>query len=151
MGELELQKLLFLCSGNYYRSRFAEILFNARAEAAELTWRADSRALLLTESLAYISGPISPFAIDGLAARGIMLDGNLRHPLQVAETDLASAARIIAMKEAEHRAPLERLFPQHATRVEYWQMHDIDCAEPPACLAQIDQAITTLITSLKPS
>jgi protein-tyrosine phosphatase len=143
-----VRKLLFLCSGNYYRSRFAEILFNLRAQTANLAWRADSRAVSLPENRKYIRGPISPFAIEGLAARGITLDGDVRHPIQIEEADLVNADRIIAMKEAEHREPLERMFPQHARRVEYWQVHDIDCAEPAQCFAEIDEAITALINQM---
>ena len=40
-----LKRLLFLCTGNYYRSRYAEILFNAIASTIRLTWRADSCGL----------------------------------------------------------------------------------------------------------
>ena len=38
-------KVLFLCTGNYYRSRFAEMLFNALASRKDLDWTADSRGL----------------------------------------------------------------------------------------------------------
>src|SRR5688500_5812497 len=34
--------ILFLCSGNYYRSRFAELLFNHLVAKAGLSYRADS-------------------------------------------------------------------------------------------------------------
>ncbi len=141
-------KLLFLCTGNYYRSRFAEVLFNLRAQAAGIAWRADSRAVDLPASRKYIRGPISPFTREALAARGITLPDDLRHPIQIEEADLLAAHRIIAMKEAEHRAPLERMFPQQAHRVEYWLMHDIDCAEPTDCLAEIDRAVARLVEEL---
>jgi protein-tyrosine-phosphatase len=36
---------LFLCTGNFYRSRFAEIFFNWHAEQLEIPWRAYSRGL----------------------------------------------------------------------------------------------------------
>ena len=39
------KRVLFLCTGNYYRSRFAEILFNQLAPTRGLNWRADSRGL----------------------------------------------------------------------------------------------------------
>jgi len=36
------QTVLFLCTGNYYRSRFAEFLFNALAAEAGVDWVAES-------------------------------------------------------------------------------------------------------------
>ena len=37
--------VLFLCTGNYYRSRFAAILFNHLARERSLPWSASSRGL----------------------------------------------------------------------------------------------------------
>jgi protein-tyrosine-phosphatase len=37
-----IQRVLFLCTGNYYRSRYAEELFNHIARAEGLGWRAFS-------------------------------------------------------------------------------------------------------------
>jgi protein-tyrosine phosphatase len=37
-----IQRILFLCTGNYYRSRYAEELFNHIARAEGLGWRAFS-------------------------------------------------------------------------------------------------------------
>lgn len=142
------RKVLFLCSGNYYRSRFAEILFNHRAAAAGLAWRADSRAVNLPESRKYIRGPISPYCIEGLAERGITLNGEIRFPRQIEEADLTGCDKVIAMKEAEHRVLLEQMFPTHCGRVEYWQIHDIDCAEPAAALALLENAVDSLIGRL---
>jgi len=145
------RKVLFLCSGNFYRSRFAEALFNHRAAAAGLTWRADSRAVDLPGSRKYIRGPVSPYCVEGLACRGIVLDGEIRFPIQVEAGDLDDSDLIVALKEAEHRAPLERLFPDRAGRVEYWHIHDIDCAQPGEALAQLDAAVGSLIERLSTS
>ena len=51
-----MKRILFLCTGNYYRSRFAEIFFNWHAEQRVLAWRAESRGLALDASNV---GPIS--------------------------------------------------------------------------------------------
>jgi Low molecular weight phosphotyrosine protein phosphatase len=39
--------ILFLCTGNSYRSRFAEVLFNSVAGKMGLPWQASSRGLAL--------------------------------------------------------------------------------------------------------
>src|SRR6266446_4485609 len=45
--EKTVHTVLFLCTGNFYRSRFAEIYFNWLAPREKLLWRADSRGLAL--------------------------------------------------------------------------------------------------------
>ena len=40
-----MKQVLFLCTGNYYRSRFAEIFFNHLASQTSLPWHADSSGL----------------------------------------------------------------------------------------------------------
>src|SRR6185369_2827587 len=45
MTEAEPRRVLFLCSGNYYRSRFAELFFNHLPAAEGLSYRADSAGL----------------------------------------------------------------------------------------------------------
>jgi protein-tyrosine-phosphatase len=44
---MSVRAVLFLCTGNYYRSRFAEGLFNHLASQLRLGWRADSCGLAL--------------------------------------------------------------------------------------------------------
>ena len=50
------RRILFLCTGNYYRSRFAEIFFNWQAQQRGLSWQAESRGLAID---GYNYGPIS--------------------------------------------------------------------------------------------
>jgi protein-tyrosine-phosphatase len=47
MGQRREKNILFLCTGNYYRSRFAEVLFNSVAGKMGLPWQAYSRGLAL--------------------------------------------------------------------------------------------------------
>ncbi|GIX49646.1 MAG: hypothetical protein KatS3mg131_3857 [Candidatus Tectimicrobiota bacterium] len=103
--------VLFLCTGNYYRSRFAELLFNALAAARGLPWRAFSRGLAL-EKGRHNRGPMAPVAVEALRARGIPLQGSERPPRQVSEDDLRRAALIVALEEAEHRPYLQARYPR---------------------------------------
>jgi protein-tyrosine phosphatase len=135
-------RVLFLCSGNYYRSRFAEHFFNWIAETSALPWRADSRGLSVGH--AGNIGPISRFAVEGLKARGVPINGSSRGPRQVTEADLADADVVIAVKEAEHRPAMSALFPRWADRIEYWHVDDLDCAEPDEALSALDAHVRSL-------
>ena len=97
-----MKQVLFLCSGNYYRSRFAEHLFNWLAAKSDLPWRADSRGLRVGQ---YGNiGAISRYALEGLKLRGILINGEHRYPLELTLADLAASDLVIAVKEAEHRS-----------------------------------------------
>ena len=140
-----MNNILFLCTGNYYRSRFAEILFNWHAEKRGLAWKADSRGLALD---ACNPGPISRHTLDELRARGILSDACARHPIAVTEADFSAASHIIAVKENEHRPLVESRFAKWRDRVEYWQVHDLDCALPGEAIPQLEQLVLQLLERL---
>jgi protein-tyrosine phosphatase len=140
--------ILFLCTGNYYRSRFAEIVFNVLARRTGIDYVASSRALALELGI-FNFGPISSYARRGLAARGIALPEPVRRPLQCDEADLESAYRIIALKEAEHRRYLTDRYPAWPDRVEYWHVHDLDRATPEQALAEIERNVAALVERLR--
>ncbi len=143
-----MKTLLFLCTGNYFRSRFAEALFNRRAEEAGLDWRAESRGLAPGLAAGNI-GPVSRFTEDGLRARGIAPETPPRQPRPLTEEELQAADLVIGLKEAEHRPALETRF-RARPGVEFWQIHDIDVAEPEESLALIEQEVHKLIARLSP-
>ena len=58
MSQRRLRTVLFLCTGNYYRSRFAEILFDSVAVKMSLPWKASSRGLVLERGINNI-GPMA--------------------------------------------------------------------------------------------
>jgi len=140
--------ILFLCTGNYYRSRFAEILFNRLAKSRGLSWRAESRGLALDLATDNV-GPISQFALQGLRTRGVPTDGADRYPLQVTEEELQAANHIVAMKEAEHRSMLVERFPAWVDRVEYWHVDDLDCAVADQALSDAEHRINGLLSRLR--
>lgn len=139
--------VLFLCSGNYYRSRFAEILFNALAGDRGLDWRAGSRGLS-HEFGPWNVGPISAHALAGLARCGIAPPQQHRDPVRCELEDLASADLIIALKESEHRPLLDWRFPGWSRRVEFWHVHDVDVSTPEQALPELEQQVRALVARL---
>ncbi|HVT81674.1 MAG TPA: low molecular weight phosphatase family protein [Phycisphaerae bacterium] len=142
-----MNRILFLCTGNYYRSRFAEVLFNHLAQEAALNWHADSCGLNVKPVGVVNAGAISIFALAGLERRGIPV-GEHRIPRQVCDADLRQADIIVALKEAEHRKLIESLHPKWAGRVVYWHVHDLDMAHPGEALAELEGLIRGLVQDL---
>jgi protein-tyrosine phosphatase len=142
-----MKAVLFLCTGNYYRSRFAEELFNQCAVNAGSEWCAQSRALAVERGINN-AGPMSPFAVRGLEKRGIISRASNRHPQQCAITDLETADRIIALNEPEHRPMMLERFATWAHLIEYWKVSDLDGAPPSVALAMIETQIQALLERL---
>jgi protein-tyrosine phosphatase len=105
-----IQRILFLCTGNYYRSRYAEELFNHIARAEGLGWRAFSCGAA-DQAFPENVGPMSEYARGALAAKGIVPEGGLRDPRSCSLSDFDEAQRVVALKEAEHRPLIEQRFP----------------------------------------
>src|SRR5213596_3115153 len=90
--------VLFLCTGNYYRSRFAEILFNSVAAKMGLPWRATSKGLALERGINNV-GPLAASALKVLESRGLhKTPETSRMPQQVTPEDFEQAHYIIALK-----------------------------------------------------
>ena len=142
------RQVLFLCTGNYYRSRFAEEMFNHEARIAGLNWRASSRGLAPEPSPENV-GAISIFALEALNDRSI--SPAERFPVVCTIGDLETADRVIALKEAEHRFFLAQRFPGWENRTSYWHVDDIDVAEPADTIAKIDQLVRELIEDFQSS
>src|SRR4051812_6648934 len=97
-----MKTILFLCTGNYYRSRFAEELFNHCVGVFELDWGALSRALAIERGTSNV-GSLSQHTAEGLAARGIRAGRSEAYPQRCIINDLEDADLIVALDEAEHR------------------------------------------------
>jgi protein-tyrosine phosphatase len=139
--------VLFLCSGNYYRSRFAELLFNHLIASTGLRYRADS-AGLWPNCRAYNVGPISSDTVTALRQRGVPLPESHRIPRDVTEADIRAAAVTIALKEAEHRKVVATRFPSLLERVEFWHVHDVEDAPPSEAIPLIETNVRALIARL---
>jgi len=143
MKQQHEKTVLFLCTGNHYRSRYAEILFNSVAENMGLPWRASSRGLALERGVNNI-GPMAVAAVKGLEARGLRgIPEFGRFPIQVSVDDFKTADWIVALKEAEHLPLLRDRFPAWAGKAEFWQVDD-----SPEVLGQIEREVMDLAARL---
>ena len=135
--------VLFLCTGNYCRSRFAEVLFNSVAGKMRLPWRATSRGLALERGVNNV-GPMAASAIKALEAMGVRAgEAITRLPAQVTTDDLEGAALVVALKHVEHLPLLQERFPAWAEKVEFWHVDDA-----PEVLGLIEREVMGLVARL---
>ena len=143
MSQRRLRTVLFLCTGNYYRSRFSEILFDSVAVKMGLPWTASSRGLALERGINNI-GPMAPEAIKALEARGARAqDAVNRFPAQVRTEDFEAADRVVALKQDEHLPLLQERFPAWVEKVEFWHVDDA-----PEVLGLIQKQVMGLVARI---
>ena len=139
-----MNQVLFICTGNFYRSRYAEMLFNHTTKDYMLKWTSFSRGFRSSDREA----PISRHTMRGLTTKGIY-PTQVRYPIKLSPADLALAHRIILMDEQEHRPMVDSEFSEWSDYVEYWNIQDIDFESPDIALDQLDKKIDLLIGSLE--
>jgi predicted translation initiation factor SUI1 len=125
MAKRSEKSILFLCTGNYYRSRFAEIFFNSVATKLGLPWRAVSRGLALERGAGNV-GPMAKSAIKELESKGIRASTEFaRAPLPASPADFAKADYIVALQHSEHLPLLQERHPAWIEKTEFWDVDDV--------------------------
>jgi protein-tyrosine phosphatase len=143
-----MSRVLFLCTGNYYRSRYAEIVFNHHATTLAVPWRADSRGLMVDIFGVFNAGPIASHTRNRLGKLAIACPTIERSPLQLDEADLATATLVVALKEAEHRGMVRNRFPAWEEKIVYWHIDDLGDGPVEEALAGIDREVQALLARL---
>jgi predicted translation initiation factor SUI1 len=135
--------VLFLCTGNYYRSRFAEILFNSVAQRMGLPWQASSKGLALERGINNV-GPMAASAVRALEALGIRApDAMTRFPMQVTTDEFVRADRVVALKQHEQLPLMQERFPAWVEKVEFWHVDDA-----PEVLGLIEREVMDLVARI---
>jgi len=166
-----VRRVLFVCTGNFFRSAFAERYFNhLAAENRELpegdprrkgvVWVAESRGLDPAQlSPGQRAARMSRFALARLRQLGIPVPTDpatrlpAHTPRPLALPDLERCQRIVAMHDASHRPMLRRFLAQRKdqvrdpeallARVTYWNIDDVT-ATPAIPLTPQQQADRSL-------
>ena len=144
-------RVLFLCTGNFYRSRLAEAVFNHEAERAGLDWRAESRGLrtdlLSAEERAQ---KLSPYTVEKLRDLKIDAKYTAAEPRALAARDLSDAECIVALSEREHLPYLKAAWsPLNRWPLVYWHVDDIELARPADALPIVVREARHLVAELK--
>jgi protein-tyrosine phosphatase len=143
-------RVLFLCTGNYYRSRLAEELLRYNARKVDLEIECDSAGLGNIPNPSN-EGFIGVAVLQYLQTRGIRSSSLERYPKKWSLSDIQAADIIVCMNEREHRVMFEsqiRSFSDHR-QIVYWHVPDVE--EDPDLLGPglIDGAVSRLLEKLK--
>ena len=90
----------------------------------------------------------APFALAACKALQIALPETLRLPTDLSVADLEAADHVVAVKEAEHAPLVARRFPEWSSKIEFWHVHDLDCATPDVAIPHLELEVTRLIERL---
>jgi protein-tyrosine phosphatase len=135
--------ILFLCTGNYYRSRFAEVLFNSTSQSMGLGWQATSKGLAL-ETGGNNIGPMAVSAVRALESLGVRDHIAItRFPASATPADFENADFVVALKREEHLPLLRERFPAWVDKTEFWHVDDA-----PGALKLIEREIMNLTARL---
>lgn len=130
--------VLFLCTGNYYRSRFAEIYFRYLAETHSKDHLVFSRGLRISGRN---PGPISVFAKEYLQQLDILIPEPIPFPELLTQSDFQRADLVIALDKTEHEPMVMNQFPQFYEQVVFWDFPDIDFVPASEILPRLKQKI----------
>ena len=75
-------------------------------------------------------GPVSPFALEELAHRGIECKNRDRFPRPVSKDEFLTHGPVIAMDKDEHAPMIRDIFPEFQDVVTYWDIKDIGFEAP---------------------
>jgi protein-tyrosine phosphatase len=139
-----MKKIIFVCTGNYYRSRFAEAWFNFSKGQDVDDWHACSRGLM-TECA---PTSISPHTKDRIEKLNIPKECYQPLPVSLTLEDLESADMVIAMLTEEHYPMMREKFGEWADRIRYWDVHDLDQWTPSQTLPAIEIQVGLLVAEL---
>jgi protein-tyrosine phosphatase len=135
--------VLFICTGNFYRSRFAQAAFNEQATDG---WTAFSRGFDTSKPR---KTTVSPLVSEELARRHVSPDRVAGAPTQLTRQDLDDASVVVLLDGAEHMPMLKKRFPDFPLdKVRSWSVADVPKTAPAVAFTQIWQAAAALLGEL---
>jgi len=145
-----MKKILFLCTGNYYRSRFSEEYFNHHAKSQSLAWIADSMGIQRSFVGNGNVGPIAVNTLNKLSELGIQPSGHQRMPKKVLVEHFREFDRVIAVSLDEHKPMLAELWDQDVlSKVEYFDVEDLHIEGPETALPRLIVHLDKLLSSIE--
>jgi len=148
VSETGLFEVCFVCTGNFYRSRFAEEYFEHRARIMGISAQASSRGLLDPVAITRNKGPLSPLTRDELDRLGVPAPDVERFPVSLVPEDVARADLVVYMDAAQHAPMVEARQDITAEGARFWDIRDFDLEPSETALGRTRERVDALLDEL---
>jgi protein-tyrosine phosphatase len=138
-------KVCFVCTGNYYRSRFAEATFNFMAKECGEKYVAESRGLNISaaDKVAADYGELSPYTKNKMEELDIPISFTSSKRQPISKQDLKDFDIIVVMDRSEHFSMVKSFVGEDedmilsAKNFKYWAIKDVFDWKPEETLGAI--------------
>ncbi len=125
----KIKQTLFICTGNFFRSRYAEAYANYRgllSESRGLKIKLlDDEPEKLQEYSFQRKNMVSSFCGKRFQKKGLDIHDYLRPKREaLTEDDLKAHKTIVALDKSEHHKMMKEQFPTYADKIIYWEIND---------------------------
>jgi protein-tyrosine phosphatase len=121
-----MKNILFICTGNFYRSVFAEVYMNHLCSLLKLDSKSFSRGfdICAADTVADIYGEVSPYTIERLKLHSIEHNLENHKREMVCQKDIDYADMIVVLDKEEH-TPFMKSFDFSKKNLVYLEVKDI--------------------------
>ncbi len=136
--------VLFICTANFFRSRYAEAYFNCMADWNKSPHKAISGGV----SIDPLIGPMSSYTMYRMVERGIDAKCSSPQSKRVYSGDIDAADIAICVYEKEHKPMMELLYESVENQIVYWSIPDINEISPNQSLDLVEKNVDVLFNTI---
>ena len=137
-----MQKILFVCTANIFRSRFSEEVYNHLANRFNLSIRAYSAGLMVGH---YKTRTIYGPALEQLKLLNIVPRRKNELSIHINDLDLKQFSKVICMDKNEHQPMVRKNKNLTNLNIEYWDIVDEPLVSRDISLPQCYKRVEKLV------
>ena len=146
-----MQKILFVCTANIFRSRFSEEVYNHLATRLNLPSRAYSAGLMVGH---YKTRTIYGPALEQLKLLNIVPRRKNELSIHINDLDLTQFNKVICMDKNEHQPMVKKNKNLINLNIEYWDIVDEPMVSRnislPQCYKKVENLVNRHLQELRP-
>ena len=138
------KRVLFICTGNFFRSRYAEAHFNCMCDWNKCSHYAVSAGVTIDPQI----GPISTYSLYRMVERGIDAKFASPHAKRLYKGDIEEADIALCMYEKEHKPMMKLFFEDIENKIVYFNIPDINENSPNKSLDMVETEVNNLFNTI---